>query len=1219
MNAFNFYLARFFTSKVLLTSFLLLFLGGNVHAQGPCPMSKLVTNTNSGNTYCTIQAAVDDATAGDEIVVAPGTYVENVLINKNLTLKSTGGAAVTTIEGISGVGALGAIQVTSNTTGLTIGGAGEGFTILGIDNGLPGIENAAVYFQGNHSNAHVEGNTITAQGDAGLLTEYGATISGFVITGNTFDGQSFLGGNPAGNGFSMQFTLANVPRQLVTMGGGSGGGGTSNITFTNNQVTGTTGGLSSDAGNPEQGNTLVTLDANGALITGNTFAGATARYATSLRTRGPGTTISGNNFSSANLGDICGHIYMQNIGSTTDIVVAANTFDKGVYVSGETISTIGHVIGIYAATVTSGTVKVLPGTYDEGTIEINNGITLEGAQAGVTPVKGTRSGGESIINSSGTFAIVVKSNDVTIDGFEITGFGRDGINVRTFEDAFGAYGAYRNNITIQYNYIHVNGAGQRNGVVTGEFSGDPARSDKSALLNDFVISNNCLSINGVPGRALIFTSHFTDPGGFMEFTDFEMDYNVIEANSNGLFASADPTKFIFNNPKIRCNDISGMPTGINMGNLNNALVDGNVFSSISYAGAQIGVVGGFVTNNTFNNIGPSPYWPYSGVNYPSYALMLWGDQFGFPTGSGNCEVSNNFFNYNSYSPEEANAIRVYDGCDAATILINNNHFNDQGAEAGALTIQNQASGTLDATCNWWGTIDLGVIATRVEGPADFSTVLNSGTDAQPGTKGFQPAGSCDDPCPDALAEQNCNNPGCNRIRVIVCQNDPSPDLDAIITDDNSGYIAGATLNWYKNTGGAPGAPLASAPNVNTNNPKKRNFWVSQTLNGCESDAIQVRVIVNGMPQPVFSLPANGCQGGQVEVANHLSDAAGLANSYAVYDQNPALGNPSPIGVLSATNGAVDPGESLIINLVAGNQSYWVVATASNGCVNTAMATISGTPTATVNFIPNYTVAAGDAVNIPMSAMNATHLFWFDYSSFNNPDIGIIGNFGTPPLVFTAQNNTNAPVTAMIRAIPYYNNCAGIPRDFTITVNPVLNRQARPNSLQLAGTLLAGNAVMLNWDIAYDQELVRFEVEKEVAEGEFVSLGEVAYTGDGAYNYMDDEGIGSNNRYRLKLVHSDGRIVWSQVVEIYQDGIAENLIVYPNPTSGRVRVVLPSHLSFQSAAYPWQMSDVMGKVLMRGETTASEISIDMGHLPAGVYHLQMVFPEGKRSINRIVKH
>jgi predicted outer membrane repeat protein len=52
--------------------------------------------------YPTIQQAIDASMAGDTVLVAPGTYLENIdFKGKDILLKSTGGAAVTTIDGSS--------------------------------------------------------------------------------------------------------------------------------------------------------------------------------------------------------------------------------------------------------------------------------------------------------------------------------------------------------------------------------------------------------------------------------------------------------------------------------------------------------------------------------------------------------------------------------------------------------------------------------------------------------------------------------------------------------------------------------------------------------------------------------------------------------------------------------------------------------------------------------------------------------------------------------------------------------------------------------------------------------------------------------------------------------------------------------------------------------------------------------------------------------------
>ena len=340
-----------------------------------------------------IQDAVNAASVDDIIQVGDGTFVGNVTIDKDLTLLSQNGYTSTTIQGVSGLGNLGTVTVTNATTGVQIGDGGQGFTIIGIDNGAPGVENAAVYFQGGHSGAVIRGNDIVANGDHGLLTEYGATIDNFVIDGNIFSGQTFVGANPAGDGFGAQFSLANVPRQLVAMGGGSGGGNTSNITFTNNQVVGTAGGtsLTDNAGAAttahEQGNTLVTIDSAGAVITDNTFAGTTQRYGSSLRARGSNVVIVGNTFDASGQTATTNYMYLANGATANGIstdptglgeVVGANIFATNA-VAVEGGNTVYIASGVQATIDASGPGVALrfAGTFTED-VDVNQALLVGG-------------------------------------------------------------------------------------------------------------------------------------------------------------------------------------------------------------------------------------------------------------------------------------------------------------------------------------------------------------------------------------------------------------------------------------------------------------------------------------------------------------------------------------------------------------------------------------------------------------------------------------------------------------------------------------------------------------------------------------------------------------------------------------------------------------------------------------------------------------------------
>lgn len=276
----------------------------------------------SGTLYQTINAALTAAVAGDTIVVGPGVYEENLLVqNKtNLTLISADGAETTTIRGSDASGLLGTIQIGANANGLRI----EGFTIEGI-NGNGAIEKGAIYTQNALDGLQVVDNVIVAKGDSGMTAAFGVSFTNALIDGNTFSGQTFTGTQPqssATNTSSGQFDVgSNFPRQLLVMGNGNGSpASASGVTVTNNTFSGTTGGISSVTGLP-YGNTLATIDAADSTITGNTFTGITGTTTTAaLRVRQPGTEVEGNTFDLSDGGSFAfpNSIFRQNIGSGTE-------------------------------------------------------------------------------------------------------------------------------------------------------------------------------------------------------------------------------------------------------------------------------------------------------------------------------------------------------------------------------------------------------------------------------------------------------------------------------------------------------------------------------------------------------------------------------------------------------------------------------------------------------------------------------------------------------------------------------------------------------------------------------------------------------------------------------------------------------------------------------------------------------------------------------------
>ncbi len=501
--------------------------------------------------YTTIQAAINAATAGDEIQVGPGTYTGNVVITKSLTLISTDGAATTILDGLASDPGLGTIHINTGVNNLTIGTTNHGFHVKGID-GPAGLEKAAIYFQGAQNNVLVQGNIIEARGDAGMMGESGGANTNFTIDNNIITGQTFLGDNPAGVGFNAQFNLLNVPRQLVVFGAGAGTVNTQNFTFTNNVLSGIAGGMSitNDSGAPiaptPQGNTLMSLEIAGTcIVSNNTFSGITTRYAEALRMRASGAyTFSGNVFNGT-------YPVIATAATTTPAIgiarisdlLATSTFTKYAVVrSGGAlaVATIFPTInGAIASAVAGQEVYVSPGTFNES-ILVNKAITVNGANGAI--LDGT---GLNVVAG-----VLIKSGNVTFNNIAVVNFSKNGIivgyeastpgnlhnvaitnckidNIQPGASGFGLYVGYESE-------------GFSNGKLTThlDYSGLVIEGNEISNTNDAAL---CLqSITSTSGTPLLVTNNYIHDGDASGIwidaaRNILIDDNIVDGNSWGFF------------------------------------------------------------------------------------------------------------------------------------------------------------------------------------------------------------------------------------------------------------------------------------------------------------------------------------------------------------------------------------------------------------------------------------------------------------------------------------------------------------------------------------------------------------------------------------------------------------------------------------------------------------------------------------------------------------
>ncbi|KYC46109.1 MAG: hypothetical protein APG12_00052 [Candidatus Methanofastidiosum methylothiophilum] len=150
------------------------------------PVSAATLEVGPGKTYASIGAAMADAGNGDTILVYPGTYNENVLINKsNITLKSVAGRDSTIVGPGTGANQNTVISIQAGLGTITV----DGFTVLLSSDKLSGYHPIGIgqrMAAGAGTASHIFNNKIKVTG----TLRNGIQVSGdnSKIIGNIVEG-----------------------------------------------------------------------------------------------------------------------------------------------------------------------------------------------------------------------------------------------------------------------------------------------------------------------------------------------------------------------------------------------------------------------------------------------------------------------------------------------------------------------------------------------------------------------------------------------------------------------------------------------------------------------------------------------------------------------------------------------------------------------------------------------------------------------------------------------------------------------------------------------------------------------------------------------------------------------------------------------------------------------------------------------------------------------
>ena len=245
-----------------------------------------------------------------------------------------------------------------------------------------------------------------------------------------------------------------------------------------------------------------------------------------------------------------------------------------------------------------------------------------------------------------------------------------------------------------------------------------------------------------------------------------------------------------------------------------------------------------------------------------------------------------------------------------------------------------------------------------------------------------------------------------------------------------------------------------------------------------------------------------------------------------------------------------------------------------------------------------------------------------------------GGVGSTLTGLTLQWNTNDELTSFAASrassyvaniqntsvtFPYLNLASTLsgssPYSRTLTSTVTLNsnytsfvvgaNNTLPISLMTFTGVKKASSVELSWKTASEINAKEFQVERMDNGGNFVQIGTVSAVGNSNkvinYSFVDFAASKQSIRYyRLKMVDFDGRYKYSNTIKIADENAANEVVVYPNPSSDKVSIA-NSNLNF--AAVSFKVMNLTGDVVKVG--TASMNEINVSDLAAGMYMLSVI--------------
>jgi trimeric autotransporter adhesin len=167
----------------------------------------------------------------------------------------------------------------------------------------------------------------------------------------------------------------------------------------------------------------------------------------------------------------------------------------------------------------------------------------------------------------------------------------------------------------------------------------------------------------------------------------------------------------------------------------------------------------------------------------------------------------------------------------------------------------------------------------------------------------------------------------------------------------------------------------------------------------------------------------------------------------------------------------------------------------------------------------------------------------------------------------------------------------------------------------------GKDIDLDWTTSVEINSLKFEVEKSYDGVNFSKRGTVGGAGfkltPSSYAYADRE-ILQANYFRIKMIHTDGSVIYSNVVLLRKDDIAQGIIVLPNPFTTSLGVRFKRLVT---GPVTFSLYDNTGKLVKRvvENTPAINYTINTTNIVSSAVYILKVNVDGQKYSAKVLKN